>query len=476
MQAKNGFGSFGIRRSWRLMGCVLALVALAAMAAVPSLASARTTKAAKVKPIRQTYLALGDSLAFGYSQQLFNENEHLGVPAAAFEHGYTNDYFNLINTSTKLQLVNDGCPGETSESLIGNNPALLSALNEKLAGKIATPVTGETPCAYHTALGLALHHEYGGTKSQLESAIETIAQEKAARKPVKIITFNIGANDELHVLKQVEKEATTKVEEKVTVTVRFEVFAHVQQIAKEEVNQFVVEQVAPQAAAETEGKEPAFAERIAVLAKEYGEAHAQELTELGKKDATEYGAAHAQELQELGVKLGKEYAAEHAAALKAEGEAIAKTLFNADVPALFQQIITNITGVVIGLRDGSAFGGINYSGKIVFQGGYDPFGNVFGTGEVNSGSNALAEQLNLAVQAAVTTPIRVKMRKFPALCYVNPHPSWNPGGAEEVAHLQAWTNMANLSESFGKKNGPDIHPTPVGYQQLANEMEAVCPF
>jgi lysophospholipase L1-like esterase len=475
MDAKNGFGSLGVRRGWRLIACVGALIALSAMMAMPSIAGAKTTKAAKAKPIRQTYLALGDSLAFGYSQQLFNENEHLGVPATAFEQGYTNDYFSLINTSGKMQLVNDGCPGETSESFIGSNATLLAGLNEKLAGKIATPVTGETPCAYHTHLGLPLHNEYGGSKSQLENAIETIAQEKAAGKPVKIISFNIGANDELHLLKQVEKEATTKIEEKVGQVAHAEVFAHIQQVAKEEVNQFVVEQVAPQAAAETEGKEPAFAERIAVLAAKYGSEHAKELAELGSKDAGEFSATHAKELGELGLTLAHEYATTHAAELKAEGETIAKSLFNEGVPALFQQIITNIKGIVIGLRDGSAFGGINYPGKIVFQGGYDPFGNVFGTGELNSGSNALAEQLNLAVQAAVTTPIKIKMKKFNALCYVNPHPTWNPGGATEVTNLQAWTNMANFTESFGKKNGPDIHPTPAGYQQLANEMVASCP-
>jgi hypothetical protein len=34
--------------------------------------------------------------------------------------------------------------------------------------------------------------------------------------------------------------------------------------------------------------------------------------------------------------------------------------------------------------------------------------------------------------------------------------------------------MANFSEFEGKKNGPDIHPTPLGYQELANVMQANC--
>jgi lysophospholipase L1-like esterase len=471
MQAMNGFGRFGIWRGYRRVGWLIALVALSAMMAAPSMASAKEKKG---KPIRETYLALGDSLAFGYSQQLFNENEKTGENPAAFEHGYTNDYFNKINTNGKLQLVNDGCPGETSESAIGSNPALLSALNEKLAGKIPTPVTGEAPCAYHTVDGLPLHHEYGGSKSQLESAIETIAQEQAAGKRVKVVTLNMGANDELHVLSKVEKEATAKIEAKVAQIAKTQVVFHVLKIAEEEVKTFVVEQVTPQAFSETGGKEPEFVERIGTLAAAYAASHAKELAELTNKDAGEYGAAHAKELEELGLTIGTEYATTHAAELKAEGEAIAKELFDKDVPALFAQIITNITGIVTGLRDGSSFGGVNYRGKIVFQGGYDPFGNVFGTGELNKGSNELAEQLNLAVRATVTKAIKLKGQKLKPLCYVNPHPSWNPGGSEEPVRLSKWTNMANFTEAAGKKNGPDIHPTPEGYEQLANEMDAAC--
>jgi hypothetical protein len=34
--------------------------------------------------------------------------------------------------------------------------------------------------------------------------------------------------------------------------------------------------------------------------------------------------------------------------------------------------------------------------------------------------------------------------------------------------------MANLTTFEGKKNGPDIHATPAGYQELANVMKADC--
>lgn len=79
------------------------------------------------------------------------------------------------------------------------------------------------------------------------------------------------------------------------------------------------------------------------------------------------------------------------------------------------------------------------------------------------------------MQATVTKPIRINGKYFKPLCFVNPHPNWNPGGTEEPERLSKWTNMANFTESAGKKNGPDIHPTPEGYAQLAKEMDAACP-
>src|ERR1035441_9132431 len=67
MQAMNGYGASGTGRSARRVGCLIALVVLSAMT-VPSIASAKETQ-------KVSYIGLGDSLAFGYSQQLFNEYE-----------------------------------------------------------------------------------------------------------------------------------------------------------------------------------------------------------------------------------------------------------------------------------------------------------------------------------------------------------------------------------------------------------------
>ena len=59
-------------------------------------------------------------------------------------------------------------------------------------------------------------------------------------------------------------------------------------------------------------------------------------------------------------------------------------------------------------------------------------------------------------------------------CFANPYKKFNPGGTKEPERLQAYTNMANVTESNGKKNGPDIHPTPLGYEVMAKVIRSAC--
>jgi len=91
------------------------------------------------------YLALGDSLAFGFQ------------PNHDFTHGYVQQ---LSATLPGLVLNNLGCPGETSTSLV-------------LGGK----------CAYQ------------GGRSQLDTAITFL---RAHRGKVRLITLDIGGNDVDH--------------------------------------------------------------------------------------------------------------------------------------------------------------------------------------------------------------------------------------------------------------------------------------
>jgi len=356
MQAMNGLVTWGRRRGRRLIGCVIAVVALSAAMIMPSVASAE---------VNQTYLALGNSLAFGFSQQLFNENETLGEPPTAFEHGYVNNYWKLIHgAELGIQITNDGCPGETTDSLIGNGP-LGTALGD---------TSGESPCAYHKA-GLPLHHEYGGV-SQLESALGTIAFDSFSGKPVTTITLDIGLNDVLNQVKACEKEVE------------------------------------------------------------------QEYIEIAKHEKTEsqYGGSTPKESVENCVK--------------------------AHAQALFKHIEENIGRILFAIREGETFGGVNYTGKIIFQGNYDAFGNVFGKGELLAGSNELFGLLNLLTAKTVAN--------F-GTCFADPQLTFNPRNAKEPRRLKKWTNMANFTTFEGKPNGPDLHPTPEGYRVLAKIMLKECP-
>jgi hypothetical protein len=348
---------------------------------------------------------------------------------------------------------------------------------------VSEPITGEAPCAYHTADHLPLHNEYGGSKSQLEAVLETIATDKAAGKPVKMISLDIGANDELHTVAKAEKEAKQQIEEKVGQTVKVEVFNHVQAVAKEEVEAFVVGKVVGQAAEETGGEEPAFRERIAVLAGEYFASHATELAELGATDAGTYAATHVKELEELGAKLGAEYAAAHAAELKKEGEAIALKLITEGLPAEYAQIDTNIIGMLTAIHD------TGYTGRVIFVGTYDPYGRVGGISkehkELEPGFNAAAAEL-ISLEKATLTKKALKVK----VCYSNSEALFNPASVSdtlaneelEEEHLATWTNMANFTVFEGKTygqpgaDGPDIHAKPVGYEKMAEQMNELCGF
>ncbi|HEY3828863.1 MAG TPA: SGNH/GDSL hydrolase family protein [Solirubrobacteraceae bacterium] len=121
-------------------------------------------------PPAPTYLALGDSLAFGYSQAKFNglyPNEN----PAAYNTGYVDDFGKVLKLFTPaLQVVNDGCPGETTDSFISG------------------------PCAYQ--LAFPLHHPYvgGPSSSQLSDALAYLGAHPGTVSP---ITLDIGANDAL---------------------------------------------------------------------------------------------------------------------------------------------------------------------------------------------------------------------------------------------------------------------------------------
>src|SRR3954452_11317698 len=149
MQAMHGFAVL-VRTRGRLIGCCTALAL-----AIAALAGASSASAVKL-PIKQTYLATGDSLAFGYSSQLYHEGEATGfVDPEGFEHGYVNQYYKALKAKAAkvgdgIRLVNDGCPAETTGSLIGTNATIIGTLNAALKKSQEEnglpPVKGESPC------------------------------------------------------------------------------------------------------------------------------------------------------------------------------------------------------------------------------------------------------------------------------------------------------------------------------------------
>jgi hypothetical protein len=638
MQAMNGYR--GARRHVRLLGILVGLFAVAAVG-MPQVASAQP----KPKEPKSIYLALGDSLAFGYSQKLINENEKAGEPASAFENGYVNDYFNANNSKGKYALVNDGCPGETSASLIGNNKAFVEKLNTDAKSAIKEPIVGEAPCEYHEVDKLPLHHEYGGAgKSQLESALETITKAAAEKKAVKVVTLNIGANDILHYVGKLEAEAKTIVKAKVEAIAKKEAeeyfaehgaelekeygtkdgekyegehYAEIVALEKEdgkkdgekyegehgaEIGKLEKEDGAKDGAkyeeehyaeigklekedGEKDGakyEEEHYAE-IGKLEKEdvekdaakYKEEHEAELTEkyigyyteaLEKGDTPEEAEAYAAakveayviekvtpqvtkeieayvtekvtpqvtkeieafiteqvtpqvtkeieafiteqvtpqvtkeieafitekvtpqvtkeieayitekvtpevtkqieaKLFEIATKDGEKYEGEHLKQLEEEGFAYVKKEIEKNVGALFEQVLTNITGILTEVKKDAP------KAKIIFQGLYDPYGALYkAKEELKPGFLALAGLFNIKAKELIANKATFKG------CVTNPLSIFNPEGTKEPEKLQEFTNMANTEVFEGKKDGPDIHPTPLGYEVLALQMEADCRF
>jgi lysophospholipase L1-like esterase len=189
----------------------LSVPAIAVLVISTLMLTLSVAKAGATPPPTTTYLALGDSISFGYTEEKFNVNYPNEAPAF-FEEGPANFFAKHLRQSTEvgkgLTLVNDSCPGETSNSLIGEN--------EAIGGKESTEPPGSNgpgdyhPCPYHQIEGFPLHNSLDDL-SQLEEALSILNEGKPAHE-IKAITLNIGANDELAAVGKCEKEVTEEFE------------------------------------------------------------------------------------------------------------------------------------------------------------------------------------------------------------------------------------------------------------------------
>jgi len=487
MQAMNGFAFCRLRT--RAVGYSIAIALALASLMVVFASSARAAE-----PPLKNYLALGDSVAFGYSQELFNENYPTERPFS-FElvraekfpffklNGYVLDYWlkleqrqfgaNKEQHSFYLPTTNNGCPGETTDGVIGNG-LLRKQLEER--GLPVTPPKGSwiestintAPCEYHNAAGFKLHHEYGEpykfegktvNRSQGENALEVLRQNNTGvnltKHPVTMVTENIGANDIIRAIGKCEAEVGSE-------------YVHT---------------------GDSKYNHPPY----------YEPAHEGH----SPKDAV--GGC-------------------------AKGH----------VGEIFHHVFDGIIAIGVAMRSGGELGlcagttapcepskkAINYTGAFTFLGSYDPYGSVFEetsnacakvpspaacNREILEGSLVLDAVLNIDENELVTEDLHG--------CFVNPEPAFNPGiinkpelewgeGAAgslvETGHggksngkggiepdpsplgtLQKYTNMANFStaknaeaakDQYKGKNGPgDIHPTSLGYEELANSLMTQCP-
>lgn len=165
--------SFRPSRRGRLLACFVALSAFVGLALAPAAGAAGR--------IGSTYLALGDSLAYGYQQAKFAA-ELPSVNPASFNTGYVDDFAaGLSFFHPGLQVVNDGCPGETTDTLLHGSG---------IAGYCAGGAHG-TPFPY-----VWLHHPYAAS-TQIGDALAVLGAHPGASP----ITLDIGANDVLQFLR-----------------------------------------------------------------------------------------------------------------------------------------------------------------------------------------------------------------------------------------------------------------------------------
>ena len=151
----------------------------AAVAAVTTAGAASATGATTPAPVTQgsRYLALGDSIAFGYRES--NAVQTPNYPKPATFHGYPY----LVGQDLGLKVTNASCPGETAASFItaGN-----------LDHGCSADENGVSAAGYRT--NFPLHAKYTSpSESQLQFAIAFLKKYPGT----KLVTLQIGANDGL---------------------------------------------------------------------------------------------------------------------------------------------------------------------------------------------------------------------------------------------------------------------------------------
>jgi lysophospholipase L1-like esterase len=160
------------RRSFAVAGIAAVLTATACSGGSPASgrSSSPSAAAAAARAAPDDYLALGDSVAFGYRPMQVTPLSDYGNPA-----GFTG-YPSYVATALHLAVTNASCPGETTDSMIN----------------VLAPSNGceNTPGATTGYRQFApLHVSYVG--AQLAFAVQFLKQHPRTE----LVSINIGAND-----------------------------------------------------------------------------------------------------------------------------------------------------------------------------------------------------------------------------------------------------------------------------------------
>jgi lysophospholipase L1-like esterase len=150
------------------------IAALAAAIVVPVASSTSSASPRSGNDRNGTYLALGDSVAFGYVP-----------PNATPAPNYANQwsfisYANYVARDYGVRVVNASCPGETTASMLNVTAQSNGCENSYVSGE-------SVPEGYRTLY--PLHVQYQGTQTAF--AVQYLTRHKHTR----FVTIDIGAND-----------------------------------------------------------------------------------------------------------------------------------------------------------------------------------------------------------------------------------------------------------------------------------------
>ena len=158
----------------RLFGRTLRVLTALFLSAGTVLVTAGTASASRV-PLPNSggngaYLALGDSVAFGYiPSQATPAPNYYEAPSFV-------SYANYVAQALRLHLTNASCPGETTASMIS-----ITAISNGCENTLGYPVGYRTLYPLHV----------GYTGSQLAYAVSFLMRHRNTR----LVTIDIGAND-----------------------------------------------------------------------------------------------------------------------------------------------------------------------------------------------------------------------------------------------------------------------------------------